>query len=55
MVEYNTVNTKLSNLQLTKLKTDVKNNQGTTFRMNTRMFSGNYLPHESCLKLKYLK
>ena len=37
MVEYNTVNAKLSNSQLNKLKSAVKNRQGTIFRMNTRM------------------
>ena len=46
MVEYNTVNVKLSNLQLNKLKSAVKNKQGTTLRMNARMFNGNNLPHE---------
>ena len=30
MVEYNTVNAKLSNLQLNKSKSTVKNRQGTT-------------------------
>ena len=39
MVEYSTVNAKLSNLQLNKLKSAVKNKQGTTFRMNARMFN----------------
>ena len=46
MVEYNTVNVKLSNLQLNKLKSAVKNEQGTTLRINARMFNGNNLPHE---------
>ena len=46
MVEYNTVNVKLSNSQLNKLKSAVKNKQGTTLRMNTRMFNGNNLSHE---------
>ena len=46
MVEYNTVNAKLSNSQLNKLKGTVKNKQGTTLRMNARMFNGNNLPHE---------
>ena len=46
MVECNTVNVKLSNLQLNKLKSAVKNKQGTTLRMNARMFNGNNLPHE---------
>ena len=49
MVEYNTVNAKLSNLQLNKLKSTVKNKQGATLRMNARMFNGNNLPHELLL------
>ena len=49
MVEYNTVNAKLSNLQLNKLKSAVKNKQGTTLRINARMFNGNNLPHELLL------
>ena len=49
MVEHNTVNTKLSNSQLNKLKSAVKTRQGTTLRMNTIMFNGNNLPHESFL------
>ena len=46
MVEYNTVNVKLSNSQLNKLKRAVKNKQGTTLRMNARMFNENNLPHK---------
>ena len=46
MVEYNTINAKLSNSQLNKLKNSVKKKQGTTLRMNARMFNGNNLPHE---------
>ena len=49
MVEYNTVNVKLSDSQLNKLKNAVKNKQGTTLRMNARMFSGNNLPHQLLL------
>ena len=49
MVEYKTVNAKLSNSQLNKLKTAVKNQTGTTLRMNVRMFNGNKLPHELLL------
>ena len=49
MVEYNTVNAKLSNSQLNKLKSAVKNKQGTTLRMNARIFNGNNLPHELLL------
>ena len=52
MVEYNTVNAKLSNSQLNKLKPAVKNRQGTTLRMNTRMFSANNLPHALLLTTK---
>ena len=46
MVEFNTVNAKLSDSQLSKLKSAVKNRQGTTLRMNGRMFNGNNLPDE---------
>ena len=46
MVEYNTVIAKLSNSQENKLKNAVKNKQGTTLRINARMFNGNNLPHE---------
>ena len=46
MAEYNTVKFKLSNLQLNKLKSAVKNKQGTTLKMNARMFNGNNLTHE---------
>ena len=49
MVEYSTVNAKLSNSQLNKLKSAVKNKQGTTLRMNARMFNENNLPHELLL------
>ena len=50
MVEYNTINVKLSNLQLKKLKSAVKNKQGTTLKMDARMFNGNNLP-QICLNL----
>ena len=49
MVEYNTVNAKLSNLQLNKFKKAVKNNEGTSLRRSARIFNGNYLPHELLL------
>ena len=49
MVEYNTANVKLSNSQLNKLKSAVKNKQGTTLRMNARMLNGNNLYHELLL------
>ena len=41
MVEYNTINAKLSDSQL--------NNQGTTLGMNARIFSENNLPYELLL------
>ena len=46
MVEYNTVNTKLTKLQLSKLKTAVKNNEGTTLRINNKNFNKQELCHE---------
>ena len=49
MFEYNTMNAKLSDSQLNKLKSPVKNKQGTTLRMSARMFNGNNLPHELLL------
>ena len=49
MIEYNTVNAKLSNSQVNKLKSTVKNNKRTTLRVNARMFNGNNLPHELLL------
>ena len=49
MVEYNTVNAKLSDSQLNKLKNAAKDRQGTTLRMNARMFSANNLLHELLL------
>ena len=49
MVEYNTINAKLSDSQLNKLNSAVKNKQGTTLRINARMFSANNLPHELLL------
>ena len=51
MVEYNTVNGKLSNSQLNNLKSAVKNKQGKTLRMNARIFNGNNLPHELLLTI----
>ena len=53
MIEYNTINVKLSNSQLNKLKSAVKNRQGTTLRMNVRMFNGNNLPHELFLTQRH--
>ena len=49
MVEYDAINAKLSDSQLNKLKSAVKNKQGTTLRMSDRMFSANNLPRELLL------
>ena len=49
MVEYSKVNVKLSDTQLKKLKTTVKNKTGPTLRMSLKMFKGNDLPHELLL------
>ena len=49
MAEYSKVNVKLSDTQVSKLKTAVKNKTGTTLRMNIKMFNGYNLPHELLL------
>ena len=49
MVEYNKVNIKLSDTQLKKLKTAVKNKTETDLKINLKMFNGNNLPHELLL------
>ena len=49
MVEYSKVNVKLTDTQLKKLKTAVKNNGRTILRMSLKMFDGNDLPHELLL------
>ena len=49
MVEYSKVNVKLSDTQLKKLKTAVKNKTGTTRRISLKMFNENDLPHELLL------
>ena len=49
MVEYSKVNIKLSDTQLKKLKTAVKNKTRTTLRIGLKMFNANNLPHELLL------
>ena len=49
MVEYRKVNVKLTDTQLKKLNTIVKNKTGTTLRMNLKILNGNDLPHELLL------
>ena len=49
MVEYSKVNVRLSDKQLEKLKTSVKNNARTTLRMSLKMLDVDNLPHELSL------
>ena len=49
MVEYTKVNVKLTNLQLSKLKKAVKNNDGVTLRIVIKNFNKEDLPHELLL------
>ena len=49
MVEYNKVNVKLSDGLLKKLKDAVKDNTGTTLRINLKIFNRIDLPHELLL------
>ena len=49
MVEYSKANVKLTDTQLKKLKTAVKNKTRTSLKMSLKMFDGNNLPHELLL------
>ena len=49
MVEYSKANVKLSDTQLQKLKTTVKNNARTTLRLSLKIFDRNDLLHELLL------
>ena len=49
MIEYSKVNAKLSDAQLKKLKTAVKDKIATTLRISLKIFDGNDLPHELLL------
>ena len=49
MVEYSKVNVKLSDTQLKKLKTAVKDKTETTLRISLNNFNGNDLPYELLL------
>ena len=51
-VEYNKVNVKLSDTQLKKLKTPVKDKTGATLRISLKMFAGDELPHELLLTIR---
>ena len=49
MVEYTKVNNKLTNLQLSKLKKAIKNNDSATLRISIRNFNKEDLPYELLL------
>ena len=49
MVEYSKVNVKLSDMQLKKIKTTVKNKTDTTLRIRLKIFNENDLPYELLL------
>ena len=49
MLEYDKVNVKLSDSQVNKVKTTVKNRQDLTLTMNIKMFNWNNLSHEFLL------
>ena len=49
MVEYSKSNAKLSDSQLNKLQSTVKNQTAVTLRMNIKIFHGNNLSHELLL------
>ena len=51
----NTVNVKLSDMQLKNLLSAVKDKTGTTLRMSLNMFNGNDLPHELLLTARQKK
>ena len=55
MVEYTKVNVKLTNLQLSKLKKAVKNNDSTTLRISIKNLNKEDLPHELLLTRQNIK
>ena len=54
MVEYNKINTKLSNFQLSKLKTAAKSKEGTTLRISNKNFNKQdlFLTQKQATKLR---
>ena len=55
MVECSKINVKLSDTQLKKLKTAVKDKTGTALRVNLKMFARDDLPHELLLTIQKTK
>ena len=49
LVEYNKINVKLSDMQLKKLKTAVKDKTGATLGITLKILNGNDMPHELLL------
>ena len=49
IVEHSKVNVKLTDTQLKKIKTAVKDKTRATLRMSSKMLDGNDLPHELLL------
>ena len=49
MFQYNRVNVRISDSQLSKLKSAVKNQSRVALRMNIKMFNGNNLTHKLLL------
>ena len=54
MAEYTKVNVKLTNLQLSKLKKAVKNNDSTTLRISIKNLNKEDLPHEFLKKKNFM-
>ena len=54
MLEYNKINTKLSNLQVSKSKAAVKNNERSTLRIGAKIFNSDNLLHELFLITRQL-
>ena len=52
MVEYSRINVQLTDTQLRKLKTSVKNKTGTILRMSLKMFDGYNLPYDLTTRQK---
>ena len=55
MVEYSKLSVKLTDTQLKKMKTAVKNRTGTTLRMSLKMLDRNDLPYELLLTTRQKK
>ena len=55
MTEYRKVNAKLTDMQLKKLKTAVKNKAGTTLRMSLKMINGDNVRRELLLTTRQKK